>query len=117
MFYAMVTATFQYVRERHEIAVNVRVGICQRIPYACLGRKVDDALRADTSEQFRRTLTIREIQLLEMESWSLKKLCQPILFQGRVVVVVQVVHAEDFVAFVQKALRYVEADETSGACY
>src|SRR5688572_27059834 len=115
MFHAMVTATFQDVRERDEIAVNVSMGICQRVAYACLGRKVDDSLRPDTSEQFCRVLTIREVQLLEMKSWSLKKLRQPILFQGRVVVVVQVVYTEDFVAFVQKALRYVETDETSGA--
>jgi hypothetical protein len=50
-----------------------------------------------------------------MESRTLKQLRQPGLLQRWIVVVVQVVHAEDFVAFVEKALRHVETDEAGGA--
>jgi hypothetical protein len=39
----------------------------------------------------------------------------PILLQDGIIVVVQVVHADNFMAFVQKALGHMEADEAGGA--
>ena len=111
MFNGVMTATFQDIRERHQIAVNVGVGVRQRIAHTSLGREVDDSLRPDAPEQFGRALPVRQVQLPELESWPTQKLLQPILLQGGIVVVVQVVHAEDFLAFVQKALRHVETNK------
>src|SRR5688572_31403845 len=117
MFNGVVTTTFEDVCERHEIAVNVSVGICQRISHSCLSREMDDALRPDAAEELGGALSVRQIELLEMESGSIEKLRQPVLFQRGIVVVVQIVHAEDFVAFVQKALRHVETNKAGRTCY
>ena len=117
MLNGMMAATFEDVGESDEIAVNVRMRICQRIADAGLSREMDDTLRSNVLEQFSRALPIRQIKLPEMESWPIQKLRQPILLQRWIVVVVQVVHAEDFVPFFQKPPGYVEADEASRTCY
>ena len=117
MFNGVVTATFEHVCECHEIAVNVGVGIRQRMAHSRLSREVDDSLGSNASEQFGRALPVRQVQLSEMESRPLKKLRQSILLQDWIVVVVQVVHAEDFVTFVQKALRQMETNKARRTCY
>jgi hypothetical protein len=76
---------------------------------------VNDTLRSDVPEQVSCVLPFREVELLETESWPTQKLLQPILLQDGIIVVVQVVHADNFMAFVQKALGHMEADEAGGA--
>ena len=117
MFNGVVTAAFQDVHERHEIAVNVSMWIRQRITHSCLRREVDDSLRSNVPEQFSRSRSIRQLQLLEVESWPLKQLGQTILLQGWIVVVVQIIHTEDFVSLIQKSRCHMETDEASRTSY
>src|SRR5258708_2177040 len=113
MFNGLMAATFQDVYKRDQIAVHVGVGIRQRITYPGLGREVDDSLRLNVSEQSRCAGSVRKVQLLEAELRAVLKLRQPAVLQVPVIVVVHIVHANDFVALFQKAFGEVKTDKAS----
>ena len=102
------------------MAQNIRrdVGerIPERMPHAGLRRQMDDALdpRIGGAELGNR-LTVGDVEALEAEPGLCKQALQSRLLQAHVVVRVQIVHAENFVAARQQRLRDMIADEPGGA--
>ena len=60
-------------------------------------------------------MTIGEVQLNERESFTRPELCQSSFLQSDVVVIVEIVEADDMVASVQEAHRHMESDESRGS--
>ena len=110
-----MTAAFEDVREADDVAVDVGKRILQRVAHAGLRREVNHALELLAREQLRHPRPVGEIQLDEAEVRPLPQLREPRLLQRDVVVVVEVVEPDDFVAALQQELRGVEADEAGRA--
>ena len=121
VFDAVPAAGFEDVEEADQIALRVGVRIDQRIAHAGLRREVDDALETVGGKQRREARRIGQVEFLEAESgaravWGLRgQRVEPRPLEPRVVIVVEIVDAGDFVAAREQALRNVHADEPGGA--
>ena len=102
---------FEHRKLSGEIRIEIVERMIDRVTYAGLGREVHDPIQATFLEPCDDS-PIREIQLLKVELRVLSKLRKPRLLEGRIVVVVHRVHAENtFTSFEQRSSD-VEADES-----
>jgi hypothetical protein len=115
MFHPMVATSFENIQEPHQIAFHVSVWVLERIADPGLRREMDDPLGLVSAEQTGHSRRIRQVQLLEIEVGMGRELIQPRLLESDVVVRIQIVQADDFVAPRQKALGHVKADKASNA--
>ena len=108
----MVPAAFQHVEEAGHVAVDIGVRVPQRVAHAGLGGEVHDAI-----ERLRSSNSLLMPSRSAKSSWrNAKPGCglkprQPRLLQRRIVVVVEVVDADDLVAAREQSLADVHADE------
>ncbi len=79
---------------------------------AGLGRQMDHSRKSMPCKQRRDRRTIRKIGLRETEPWIFAQVIQPRPLQVRVIVIVQIVEADDLTAFGQQPAGDVKADET-----
>jgi len=110
-----MSAAFEHVLKRDDVAVDVVVWMVERMPYARLCCEVDDPFERMPLEQFRGGLAVGKVSLLELEARVFAKSFEAGLFQADVVVGVDVVDAEYAVAVSEESFREVEADEAGGA--
>jgi len=76
---------------------------------------MNDAIEALAREEFGNSRPIADIQLDEAKSAARFEKAQPVELQRNVVVIVQVVEADDFVTPVKQAQRSGPANEAGGA--
>jgi hypothetical protein len=112
---AVVPASFQYVGEPNQIGLHVGVGVNERIPNAWLGTKMDDVGKLVLGEERCHAVSIGEIEPGEPKGGMRRQLSQTRLFQGWIVVGIEVVQADDRVPFPQQPVRDMVADETGRA--
>ena len=112
---ALVPAALEHVEVADDVRFDVGARVLDGVAHPGLGGEVDHDAETVVREQGRHPRFAREIHLGELEARVVVEDDQALLFEGRVVVVVQVVHADDAAAFVEEALGEVEADETGGA--
>ena len=98
---AVVATAFENIDEADHVAIDIGMGILQRIAHTGLRREVDHALRAFRREQGGNALAIGDIQPRQLEA--------------RTVIIVEVVHPDHFVAARQQQLADVHADKPGGA--
>ncbi len=103
------------VREADQVAARVRAGVDERVADAGLRGEVQHAVEARVGEQPRDAVGVGDVELLEAEAGQRLELRQPVALQADVVVVVQVVDADDVVAAREQRLRGEEADEPGAA--
>lgn len=61
MFNISMTASFQHVRERDEIRINVGMRVCERISHTRLGCQVDNAIEPLFDKQFVSSGSVGEV--------------------------------------------------------
>ena len=78
--------------------VDIRMGVGKRVAHAGLGGEVNHPLRAFLSEEDRHLLAIGDIQFLKAKSRLRQQVRQPVLFQAGIIIIVQIIDAEYFLA-------------------
>ena len=111
----MLAAAFEHVGETDQVAVDVGAWVAQRIAHTGLRGEVGDGIEALRREQGLHRCSIGQIALDEAESLMACELGDACALQAGVVVIVEVVEADDDVARLEQALGEVVADETGGA--
>jgi hypothetical protein len=91
------------------------VRVLQRVAHACLRGEVHDAVEFLAGEQRRDAVAVRHVHLREAEVRVRREPREPVGLERRVVVVVQVVQADDLVAAREQDLAHVHADESGRA--
>jgi hypothetical protein len=103
------------MEEAHEVGVDVGVRVVDRVPHPGLGREVDDGTKAVGCEEGLHLAAVGEIDAGEGETVARFEALQTRLLESRVVVVVEVVEADNSPAFTEEALGEVVTDEAGGA--
>src|SRR5688572_17979646 len=100
MFNAVMPAAFQDVREADEIAVYVGLRILDRVPDACLRRKMDDALGTMLSKNLRCAGAIGHVRpdIRVTGIRRPRKAFQARLLELDIIVRVETIEADDLVA-------------------
>jgi len=111
----VVPAAFQDVDEAGKVAAHVRLGVLQRIAHACLRGEVDHARTGSRENSERMPSSSATFELFEPEAGVLAQPFETGLLEADVVVVVQVVDADDFVSGGKQPLRDVHTDESGRA--
>ncbi len=107
MLDAAVPARFEDVDEADEIALDVRVRILDRIAHAGLRGEIDHALGLEVGERALHRGAIFERGAHEAETRLRRQAREPRFLELRIVVRVEVVVAEHFVAARQQAFAQV----------
>src|SRR5450756_257612 len=108
----IVPASLQDIEEAFEIGVDIGMGVIDRMAHAGLGRKMHHRRETVLGKQTSNRRTVGEIELHETKARMLAQDVEPRLLQGRIVIAVEVVQADDIPAFGQELAGDVEADET-----
>jgi len=110
-------AAFQDVDETDEVAVGIRMRMGQRVTHSRLGRQVHHPLHTLLGKQRGGGRRVGDVEPLETKAGMPAELRQAVFFQLGIVVVVEVVDSNDFVAPRQQAFAGVHADEASRASH
>jgi len=115
VLYMSVPASFQDIEETHYVGVHVRIRVFERIPHPCLGRQVHDRIEARSGEEILHGRPIDHINVYMGEGGVGGQRVQACLFQVRVVVIVEIVEANNGASLIQEFSGKVETDESGGA--
>src|SRR5437016_4820803 len=113
VLHATITAAFQYIQKTHDIAVDIGMGVRQRIAYATLRGEVDNAPEAPVAEQTLHAESVSHVQLDEAEIRKRGKLLKAIFFQVHVIVIIKIVYADHLNALLQQAASDVHTDKAT----
>ena len=111
MLHPIVATSLKDVNKTHNVAVDVRVRVLQRVPDPGLCRQMNHLVEPTLTEQRLHARAIRHVQLLKREARPTREARQPRVLQRGIVIVVQIVDADDLVAPLQERDRNVGADE------
>ena len=111
----VVPGTLEYVGEPQQVAVDVGERVLDRVPNSRLGREMYHAVEAFAREELGHSRAVGEIELLELECGLLLQDFEPRELQPHVVIIVEVIEPDDFLAPLQQLAGGVEADESGGA--
>ena len=93
----MVAARLQNVGEAHNVRLNVRARILQRVSNTGLRSKVNNTIKSFGSEKRIQRALVADIDAFECEIGMRRELTETSVFQPRCVVVVATVDADHFV--------------------
>ncbi len=110
-----VPAALKQIDEADEVGLGIGLRIDERVAHAGLGGEVDDALEVFLAEEFGHARGIGDVELDEAKARMVGQLLQARLLQADVVIVVEVVDADDLVAARQQALGNVHSYKSGGA--
>ena len=111
----MMAAALQHVQETDHVALHVHMRILGGVAHARLRGKVDHALRLMGGKYLLHRRAVRQIRGDMGVPRHIHQPRQSRLLQGDIVVVIEIVEADDLVAARQQALGDVGADEAGGA--
>ena len=109
----IVSHALEQVEESHDVAVNVGIGVFDRIAYPGLCRQIDDGIEFFSSEQVLQGLSVFEVHLDEPVSGitiALHRLSfrneipvnacrfEPGVFEPDIVIVIDRIYADDLIA-------------------
>ncbi len=103
---------FQHGQEADDVGVDVGLGIFDAVADAGLGPEVDDAAGRVLREQGGHAVAIRQIERVVDIAGPGQQAVEARLFEGGVIVVIEIVDADHRLAARQQTLCGVEADET-----
>ena len=112
---AVVAAAFEQVGEADDVGLHVGVRILQRVAHAGLRGEVDDGVEVAFFEQVFGHHAVGDVVFEEAEVGVGLQLFQSRELERRIIVVVEVVDADDFVAALEQNLCNMHADKTGGA--
>ena len=103
--------TFEHGQKADDVGVDIALGVFEAVADPGLGPEVDDAARGVGGEQGGHARAVGEIEGVVAIARFGQQAVEPRLFQGRVVIVVEVVDADHRLPAGQQAAGGVEADE------
>src|SRR5689334_10242450 len=112
--YLPLAGQLEHVAMPDQVRPNVSIGVLDTIAHARLGPQVDDVVESvGVSEPLQR-LGIREVDAREPEAIAVLalKATEARLLQRGIVIVVEIVDADDLVATFEKCARSGSSDET-----
>ena len=112
----MMTTALEYVQRADDVAFDIGMRVLDGVAHAGLGRQVHDFVELLFGKQRFHGGTIGEIDACHREIIELVENGSARLFQRHVVVVVEVIEADDGFAAFQKLLRGGKADKAGRAC-
>gem|GEM_PF-3844699 len=113
----VMPASLEDVDEANQVGVNVGMGVFNGVANPGLRRQVDDARRCELAEGFRHFLTVGDVLAdfgKPVPGGQPRKSC---LLEGDIVIVVDVIDANDLIAPVQKLVRHMGPDEPGCSRY
>ncbi len=116
MRHVMMTAALENMQRADDIALDIGVRVLNRVANACLCGQVDDLVEPLAGKQLLHRLAIGKIDPLHSEVIVLVEQRRARLLQRRIIVVVEVVDADNHIATLQQRFCGKETDETGGAC-
>jgi len=112
----VVPATFKNIGKSDQIAVDIGHRVLQRIPNAGLRGQVYDTVKFFCGKQRCHLLPIGDIHLDESEVRIFAEVAEATLLQIDVVIIVEIVDANDLIASLQQAQPNAHADKAGGPC-
>ncbi len=76
---------------------------------------MDNTLWAFLVKEYTHLLLLGNIQLTKAKSGLFHQLCQPILFQFGIIIIIQIINADDFLTTSKEAQAGMITDKTGGA--
>jgi len=116
MFHGVMAAGFKDIDETHEIGIHVSMGVLDRIADAGLRRQIYHPLGSVSGKGFVQHLAIFKAGSDFGEARIRLQARQAGALQVDIVIIVEVVEADDFVAARQQALRQCRTDKPRAAC-
>src|SRR4051812_29373090 len=101
--YLALPAPFQHVQKAGEVGVPIGMGIVDGIAHACLGGKMDYSVEAVVRKKIVDVDGRRNIQQLERKRFFLPESIEPGFLEAYLIVIVQIVDADDLIASVEKS--------------
>src|SRR5436190_23481797 len=108
---AVVAAAFQHIQESNNVCVDVGMGIEKRMTYAGLCRQMRYRRELVDSEKIRRAPAVGEIDWLKLKIGERLEPIKPRLLQGGMVVVAEIVQADNVTAKSREPVRNMRTDE------
>ena len=105
------------VAESDQVGIDVRAGILDRIAHAGLGREMHHGIETALREQPGDAFPVDDVDFFKFETGVGAQARQPRLFQTDVVIVVEVVNADDAVAARQQPQRKGRTNEACSSGY
>ena len=110
-----VPAPLEHGREADDVTVDVGERILYRVSHACLRREADHSIELFLLKQTRHTVAVSEVEAHEAEVWLVHQPSESSFLEANVVVVVEIVYANDVIPARQQATRGMISDEPGGA--
>src|SRR5689334_425134 len=104
----------EHVAMPDEVRSNVSLRVLDAVAHACLGPEVDDVVESVGASEPLQRLGIREVDALEPEAIAVLalKATEARLLQCGIVIIIEIVDADDLVAAFEKCARSGCSDET-----
>ena len=115
MLDAMVAAAFEHIGEANQIAVDIGMGVFDRIAHPGLRGQMHDAVELVHCKQRGHAGTVGHVELDEIKAGLGRQTRQPVMLERRVVIVVQIIQADHLIAACQQQLADMHADEAGRA--
>ncbi len=115
MLHAAVPAALEHVGEADEVRVDVGMRVGDGVAHAGLRGEMDDHVEALALEQCRHAGAIGEVEFGEREALERRQAREPRPLERDLVVVVDVVEADDALAAFEQPERGGRADESGRA--
>ena len=107
--------SLEHGQEADDVGVDIGLGILDAVADAGLGPEVDDAAGRVLREQGGHAVAVRQIQRVVDIARMRQQQVEPRLFQGRVIIVIEIVDADHGFAARQQTLGGMKADEAGGS--
>src|SRR5580704_14153972 len=115
MLHPLMPTALENVERAGDVALHVGMRCLDRIAHARLSPKMHHTLEFFLCEAARHTCGVRAIKLNEAKARLLLKQSEACLLQGDVVVVIEIVEANDLVAALEQTPRRMKTDEARGS--
>ena len=112
-----MAAGFENVQEALDIGVKIRLGVLKRVSDPSLRGQVDDAIKFVFVKERRYCQAVSDVELDEAKAVAAVQVVQARGFQSHIVIIIEIVDADDLVAPVEQSFRRVKTDKASGPCY
>ena len=111
MLDAVAAAAFEDMAEADEVGIEIGLRILDREAHAGLGAEMDDALETALGEEPGHAVAVGEVELFEAEAVMAVEAGEPGLLQSGIVVIVEIVDADDLVAAFEQNPGCLVTDE------
>ncbi len=103
MTHTVMTTSFEDVGEARQIGAHIGMGVYEGIANACLCGQVDDPLRLVFPEHTGDGIPVLKIHAQVGKGIEARGAFKSRLFQRNIVIIIQVVYADDFITAFQQA--------------